>query len=353
MLFFRLRSGCCLIFILLLLSSKLLVAQANFPYAGYTKCSWEGITCMDSSFRSSDSSLIIVSTRNALPGATLRTAFLGTEIAADSLLRYYTIYFNGNNWKAVPRRTLADALDASGGQTDYAVYTEGDGKTFPKALDRATRLSRLYGANVIMFDWPTQIPGARVIHNVHNTVRNSKKLGKQYHTLLLLLKSYKSQHPAKIAHLSLFFHSLGNAVFKNSVEKCGSMGFEGLADDIILNAACVPAFGHRRWIEKLAFNCPVYIIFNRKDKTLRAASLLFHKRFLGCQLNHRHASNAVYVNIHSIAMNKHNYFLILPLLNEHPQIKDFFYSLLHGQSPPFTNEYVFRLQKKNRIYTFL
>jgi hypothetical protein len=352
MLFFRLRSGYFLTFFWLMMCSRLLMAQANFPFAGYTQCSWEKISCMDSSYKSSDSSLIIVSTRNSLPGADLHRAFLGTEIASDSLLRCYTIYFSGNNWKAVPRRTLAEALDASGSQADYTVYTEGDGKTFPNTLDRATRLSRLYGVNVIMFDWPTQLPGAGVISNVHNTVRNSKKLGRQYHNLLLLLKAYRENHPEKIARLSLFCHSLGNAVFKNSVEKFGSYGFGGLADNIILNAACVPSFRHKRWVEKLLFNCPVYVVFNRKDKTLRAASLLFHKRLLGCQLNHRLAAHVVYINIHSIALNKHNYFLILPLLKEHPALQTFFYSLLHAQTLQLNDQTGF-LRQKGSVYRLL
>ena len=329
-------------------------AQANFPYAGFTGCSWQGITLVDSSYKSKDTCFVIVSTRNPLKPITGHPEFLGQQIASDSLLRFYTIYFNGNSWKAAPRKNLEAAIGETTLSPDFAVYTEGDGKTFPANTDRATRLCRLYNVSVIMFDWPSRIDGYKAIRNVRNTVRNSKALGKQFHSFLLLLQDYKFSHPGKMSHVTLFCHSLGNAVLKNSLVKYGNSTFQhGLIDNLILNASCIPVRHHAAWIEQLHFQSNLYVVYNRKDKTLREASILFHQRLLGCQLHRPLASNALYVNIHPVAGNKHNYFLIIPLLKEHPELKSFFYDILHAGSPDFSNPAVFIEKKFKRQYLLL
>jgi len=283
---------------------------------------------MDSAYTSSDSSICFATTRSFYPNQ--QGAFLSTAIAEDSTLRFFTVYFNGNKWRAVPRHTLSAALGKGSISKDMVVYTEGDGKTFPDNVDRSTRLSRLYGIQVIFFDWPSRVPGYGTIKNVRNTARNTRRLGKQFTSLLLLLQAYKQNEPGRIAHLTLFFHSMGNAVFRNAIEKIGTAGLHAsLADNLILNAACTPRRGHRHWLEQLHFQDHIYVMYNRKDKTLREASVLFHQHLLGCSPGRHLAVNAVYLNIHELAGNNHNYFLIIPLLKEHPGILEFYDRAFH------------------------
>jgi hypothetical protein len=340
-------------FLFALLASPLFSwSQVNLVASGSTQCTWQEINLVDSSFQSSDSSVIFATTRSVLQNK--GREFLGTEIASDSLLRFYTIYFNGNSWKAAPRNSLADALKSNRSSSDFVVYTEGDGKTFPDNIDRSTRLSRLYHVNVIMFDWPSRVPGYGGIKNVRNTVRNTQAVAKQFHTLLLNLQDYKMAFPEKMTHLSLFFHSLGNAVFKNSVERYGTADLQkDLADNIILNAACVPLRKHRSWLEKLCFQEHIYVMYNRKDKTLREASILFGKRLLGCQLNKRLAPNTRYINLAPLALNKHNYFLIIPLLNQHPGIPSFFTSVFHANTLDLSDTSRLRRRSNGKGFTLL
>jgi hypothetical protein len=343
------RVVCILAF---LFCSLISISQANLVSYGYTQCTWEEIHLTDSSYQSSDSSIIFATTRSVLKNT--GKEFLGTEISSDSLLRFYTVYFRGNSWKASPRRTLAEALNKTPSPADYVVYAEGDGKTFPDNVDRSTRLSRLYGANVIMFDWPSRVPGYGGLKNVHNTVRNTKGAAKQFHTFLLLLQEYKKQHPDKMAHISLFFHSLGNAVFKNSVEEYGSSDLnKGLVDNIILNAACVPVRHHKKWLEGLNFQGQIYVLYNRKDKTLREASFLFAKRLLGCQLKKPLAGNARYIDMGFLASDKHNYFLLIPLLQQHPGIPFFFDLVFHGKPLDPSIPTRFRIRSDGKGYTLL
>jgi hypothetical protein len=305
-------------------------AQANFVSSGYTQCTWEEITLMDSSYTSQDSSLTFVSTRTFRPGQVKE--FLGTEISPDSALHFFTIYFRSNKWRAVPRPSFSAAIARAGSPADFVIYAEGDGKTFPDAVDRGTRLKRLYQVNIIMFDWPSRVPRLGGIKNVHNTVLNTSKLGKQFHTLLLLVKDYKASYPNEIQHLTLFFHSLGNAVFKKCIEQYGTSDLsKSLVDNILLNAACIPARGHRKWMETLNFQDHVYIVYNRKDKTLRQATLLFGTRMLGCKPGNKLANNALYYNIHELAGSNHNYFLIQPLLTRHKGITDFYNTVFHAR----------------------
>jgi hypothetical protein len=338
----------CLLLSLSPAFSQIAKAQANFVYAGYTQCTWDDIHLADSSFKSADSSIVFASTRNYTPGS---KEFLNYKIASDSSLHYFTIYFSSNRWIAAPRKNLSDALNGLA-PADYVVYTEGDGKTFPDNIDRSTRITRLYHTRVIVFDWASRVPTFKGGQNVRNTVRNTKSLQKQYRDLLLALKNLKAEQPAQMLHLTLFFHSLGNAVFQHSIEKFGHGDYgKNLVDNIVLNAACVNARGHKKWVEKLAFQTQVYVLYNRKDKTLRAASLLFGKRLLGCQLNRALASNTMYINMGLVASNKHNYFVILPLLKEQPGIRMLFNNLFHGGSVPLSDTRFFEKGSSGNGYT--
>jgi hypothetical protein len=319
---------CFLLLILAILLPGIFTAQTNFVVSGYTRCTWDEITLTDSSYTSSDSCILFVTTRTF--SSSNKQEFLGNTVSADSSLRFFNIYFKGNVWRAAPRKSFEAAMETMKPSGDYVLYAEGDGKTFPDNIDRTTRLTRLYDVNVIMFDWPSRVPEYSGMQNVRNTVRNTEILTKQFHTFLLLFKAYKTTQPAHIAHSSLFFHSLGNAVFQNSVKKYGTADFgKGLVDNLIFNAACIPSHGSRKWIEKLDFQNHVYIVYNRKDKTLREASVLFFNRLLGCQCTKPLARNAVYFNIHPLAGKNHNYFLIRPLLEEHPGIPALYNTLFH------------------------
>jgi hypothetical protein len=323
-------------------------AQANFVYSGYTQCTWEEITLMDSSYKSMDTSLVFVTSRCLQNNPGNPKEFLGTSLDTAGTLHFYTLYFRGNSWKAVPRKTFAQALNrANAHGRDYLVYTEGDGKAFPDAVDRSTRLSRLYDVNIVMFDWPSRVAGYGGIKNVHNTVRNTHLASGPFYSFLLLLQDYRKNHTSEMEHLSMFFHSMGNAVFKNSMEHRGTAELSaGLIDNMILNAACVPVRGHRKWVGSIGFASHIYVVYNRKDKTLRQASLLFAQGLLGCQLRKPLAPNALYINVHPLAGNNHNSFLIIPLLTQQPNLRVFFSTLFHGKTPN-TSDPTFLTRRKN------
>jgi hypothetical protein len=340
-----------LFFLIFFLLTASLRAQTNTPGAGYTRCTWAEIQLMDSSYHSTDSAIVFVTTRSV---QNTPPVFLTNNIASDSTLHFFIVYFRGNQWKAAPRPSLAEALKGMGDKQDYLVYTEGDGKTFPDNVDRSTRMTRLYKTNVIMFDWPTRVTEYNGIQNIHNTAHNAKSLARQYHTFLLTLKDFKATRPEQMAHISLFFHSMGNAVFKNYVTHYGTSDLgKGLVNNLIFNAACVSASRHRQWMETLNFQDHIYVTYNRKDRTLRAASWLFHKRMMGCQLHRPLAANAMYINIHPLVQNHHNYFLDQSLLSAHPQILRLYGDFFHVLPILPDNPALFIKARKGRGYTLL
>ncbi|HEV7231821.1 MAG TPA: alpha/beta hydrolase [Bacteroidia bacterium] len=337
-----------LLFILVWAFPLIASAQANFVYSGYTQCTWDEIALMDSSYRSTDSSIVFVSCRNRFNDPANPKEFLGTSVDTARTLHFYTLYFQGNSWRAVPHNTLADAIGrARFNGKDFLAYTEGDGKTFPDAVDRSTRLCRLYHVNIVMFDWPSRVAGYGGIKNVHNTVKNTFLAAPSFYSFLVLLQDYRKNHAPEIDHISLFLHSMGNAVFKNSLtnHSLSELG-PGFIDNIILNAACVPVRHHRKWVESIHFASHIYVVYNRKDKTLRQASLLFGERLLGCQLSKPLAPNALYINVHPLAGNNHNCFLIIPLLNQQPDLCLFFDTLFHVK-PLNTGNPAFLIPRKN------
>ncbi|HXC03653.1 MAG TPA: alpha/beta hydrolase [Bacteroidia bacterium] len=306
-----------------------LSSQTNTVKAGYTRCTWAAIQLMNQDYVSTDSSITVVTTRGLSTAGD--KAFLTNRIATDSSLHFYTVYFSGNNWRAVPHSSLELSLRTNPDAGDYVVYTEGDGKTFPDNIDRGTRMSRLYQVHVILFDWPSRVPGYNGIRNIHQTARNAYSLARQYHRFLMQLVAFKTSDPEKLTRISLFFHSMGNAVFCHSMLTSENAFLEkGLIHALILNAACFPVKHHAVVLEGLHFQDHIYVIFNRKDKTLRAASWLFHTRMLGCQLHTPLAGNACYIDIHPQAGNKHNYFIDQTLLSAFPPVRVLFNDLFHA-----------------------
>jgi len=303
----------------------------------------------DSSYHSSDSCIVFVSTRSV--GFENGKFILGNTIANDKSLRFYNIYFNGADSKMAPRNSLAEAMDNANISYDYLVYTEGHGKLFSDNIERGISAARIYGISIIMFDWPSRVPGYSFEKNFYVSVHNSKSVTKQFHELLLLLGNYK-KHAGKerVHHISMFFHSMGNYVLLSTLKKHGATHYNNdLIDNIIFNAACIPSRGHEKWIEKLSFQKNIYIMYNSKDQTLKAATFLLGKFLLGYKPL-RLAKNAYYFNLKPVANISHNCFLRKSFLNNHPEIHKIYNNLFHAVSIDLTNSFIESVDGTNNKY---
>lgn len=305
--------------LLILMLLSVLISEAN-----------EKVLSADSTYKSSDSCIVFVTTRSVKVENGHHS--FGNAIAKDSRLRFYNIYFKGNALKIAPRSSLAEALDNANISPDFMVYTEGHGKLFSDNIERGINTSRLYSINIIMFDWPSKVPGYYLQKDFYTSIHNSKSVAKQFNELILLLNDYKKNAGKdKMQHLSLFFHSMGNYVLLSTLKRFGSINYNtGLIDNIIFNAPCVPARGHAKWLEQLTFQKNIYVMYNKKDPALKGATFLLGKLLLGTRPI-RLAKNAQYFNLKSVARVSHNCFLRQSILNSHPQVLDIYTNLFHSR----------------------
>jgi hypothetical protein len=290
----------------------------------------ENIARVDSAYKSSDSCIVFVTTRsvNVKNGEYV----FGNTIAKDNLLRFYNIYFKGGESKMAPRSSLAEAINNANVSPDFVVYTEGHGKLFSDNVERGIQASRIYSVSVIMFDWPSKMPGYKVEKNFYTSMNNSRAVAKQFNELLLLLGHYKNNtNQEKIRHLSLFFHSMGNYVILNTLKQYGSKNYNAtLVDNIILNAPCIPSREHSKWLEQLTFQRNIYVMYNKKDPALKGASFLMGKFLLGLHPMHL-AKNAEYLDLRKVAHIYHNCFLRQSLLSSHPKVREIYNDLFHSR----------------------
>lgn len=289
------------------------------------------ILTSDSTYKSSDSCIVFVTTR-AVSVENGQHIFRNT-IAKDNRLRFYNIYFKGAEIKITPRRSLEEAMDNANISTDFMLYTEGHGKLFADNVERGINTSRLYSVSIIMFDWPSKVPGYNVEKNFHTSIHTARSVSKQFNEILLLLGEYKNNpHKENMKHLSMFFHSMGNYVLLNTLKKYGTKKYNSnLADNIIFNAPCVPSRGHSKWFEQLTFQKNIYVMYNKKDPALKGATFLLGEFLLGARPLHL-AKNANYFNLKKVAHISHNCFLRQSILTSHPQIQDIYNDLFHSRT---------------------
>ncbi len=330
---FRLLPDIRILFLrLLLLSTPVFAQNNNKPVVPYSYCNWSNI-CLDKTYTPSknDSCLFVVSTRNYNFS---KQEFADYDYDNSSILKYFAVYFKGNNWTAIPYSSLEELLNLKNDLKDVVVFTEGLGKTFTLGIDRATKLMRIYPVNGIFFDWPTERPYLGPGKNIMKTCKIAPKVAACYGKFLEEFQCYKNEHPQKFQTVTLLFHSMGNMVLmynlKNDLYKNLS---PGLVSNVVLNAACVKQRHHQKWIDKLSFAKNIYITINDRDRNLRGARIIFAAHQLGEKIKSRQSKKVHYVNFSEVLDGEHNYFLITSLLKRKPYLKQFYYDIFVGKKP--------------------
>jgi hypothetical protein len=231
------------------------------------------------------------------------------------------------------------------------VYGEGMGKEFSGAIDRATRLTRVYDVTTVMFDWPTYRPNLSGGKNYRKAQIQSTEVSRSLCDLFTELEKMKPVFNADSLNLSLLLHSLGNRLIKEAVMNDFINTKTKLFDNIILNAACVKMRRHRKWLEKLNIQDEIYLTRNNKDRTLLLAKLAGFTEQLGRRSALRKAKNAIYLNFSPVLEREHNYFLLTNLLAKHPDLKTIYSDIFHGKTINFGDEKKFISQKNGRVIT--
>lgn len=295
---------------------------------------------------SCDSMVIMYTNRVIHPE---RTKILGDYIDSAGACRPFLLTAQNGQWILFPLHSVEEGILGLPTR-NLVVYAEGMGKNFVLAAERAFGVSRQYGVTVVMMDYPGISPDYGMNKNFKFAQRNSFNTALPLAKLLLHLRHSKARHP-ELANIkwTLFFHSMGNIMFKRFLEeRMDTLANEPLFDLVVLNAACVPQKKHTTWLVRNSLGKMTLVHYNKQDKQLKGAMILTFKRQLGCRPKPPLTGNAQYVNFNLLVGNRHSTFVDVngrpPI---HPTAKTYFRKIFNGSTPNFQDPKQFERGWKN------
>ena len=298
----------------------------------YSYCNWTNTTLNNNYIPSAnDTCLLVVSTRNYNEN---KHEFVDYDYDTTGTLKYFAIYYKGNNWTVKSYSSLNDLLNLKLSYKNLVVFTEGLGKTFTSGIDRATKLMRTHEVDEIFFDWPTDRPYMKPGKNIKATCYVAPKVAVSYVTFLEEFQIYKTKHPEKFKVVTLFFHSMGNLLLMYDLQ---NNRFKNISPDLIntvvLNAACVNQTHHKGWLDKLTFANNIYLTINDKDRNLRGASIIFGDHQLGEKPKKPYCEKVKYINFSEVLNKEHNYYMMPDVFKAKPYLKTFYADIFEGKVP--------------------
>lgn len=264
-----------------------------------------------------------------------------SEERGDGNLRYFIVHSGGGKWHVQPCPTLRDGVLAlkQRSMKPWVVYTEGMGKIWTSDLDRGMRLAGQYGVNVLLLDYPSIHTGYGGYKNYRFAWNNSTSMYKDFVPVFDSLYVLR-QHLLKNVPLSMFFHSMGDNLARKLIQKnkLSQLPVAGWVDNVILNSACVPRRGSKRWTDSLTLAKRVYVNFNPEDRTLKLAGIAGFRGILGLGPKKHISHRAAYINFNTVAGNGHSNFLGLHGRPDPPAAAFAHYTpLFNGKAAPLSD----------------
>ncbi|MFT6068931.1 MAG: hypothetical protein ACJAT2_002959 [Bacteriovoracaceae bacterium] len=199
------------------------------------------------------------------------------------------------------------------GEKNILFYVHGRGQHPEKGIDYLPQFEKSYNLKIVMFHWDSWI------NTITRPERNAVAAGADLNNCLQNLEQYKKEKPEAFKNRKIFYmsHSMGNIVFKSFMENYYSRNFpDDLFAGLILNAPDVESRHHNKWVDKINFSRNIYINFNGDDFTLLGSKAIDYKDFrffrgyrLGATPRSYISKNATYLDLSSISLGGHEYFL--------------------------------------------
>lgn len=257
-------------------------------------------------------------------------------------------------------------------QKNLLLYVHGYNNDVEDILERATWLEQKYQLEVLCFSWPANGGGARgalsyksdqadakasivaferclgIMTNLFNELTadafqnlktrvdnlykenvNAEKRSAQ------LMQMLERECPLTI---NMMVHSMGNLLYKKTLQSTFSEAQKLLFDNVILVAADVNNIDHAEWVDKIAVRKSVYITINENDFALSLSRAKLGDEQLARLGHHRKQLNskeAIYVDFTEAAGvdKSHAYFEGDPVKNESSNSFQFFKSVFNGKHP--------------------
>lgn len=298
----------------------------------YSYCNWSNVSLNKNYIPTeNDTCLFVISTRNYDES---KHEFLDYDYDTTGTLKYFALYFNANQWTAVPHASLSELLQTKLAFKDLVIFTEGLGKTFTSGVDRATKLTRTYDIDCLFFDWPTERPYMRSGKNIKATCYVAPKVAIPYVSFLEEFQTFKNKHTTNFKSVTLFFHSMGNLLLMYDLKNDRFKNIsQNTINTVVLNAACVNQTKHKEWLDKLTFTDKIYVTINNKDRNLRGASIIFGDHQLGEKPKKEFCEKVNYISFSEILSKEHNYYVMPEVLNKQPLLKTFYSDIFKGEKP--------------------
>lgn len=273
-----------------------------------------------------------------------KVKFAKEESAKSGQLKYFLAFIKNGKWYVKPYNSLSAILDRQGHGKNLVVYTEGYGKNFPAGLFRAFAMNAQYKVNVLYLDYPSINSSKKRLGNWRFVLQEAHKAGAEFVPVLDSLYRYPLRE-YYFPKITLFYHSMGNLALKNMLKNdlFPNFGHYAWVDNLVLNAACVPAKGYADWLGKANFARHILIHYNPEDRTLQGAQLVSCNRKIGIHPGKKVPEHTVCINFNGFAGKGHNYFLNLPYRKPMADpVADYMKRILNGEVIDVQDTLVFR-----------
>jgi hypothetical protein len=297
-----------------------------------------------------DTAILVASSRVVQDKDPVR--FVGEERDCGGL-HYYFVYARKGTWHVFPVKNITEGLSyMPAPDNDWAVYADGFGKIFTSGIDRGMRMAAQQGVHVLYLDYPSYNTSKKLLGNYKFAVRNAHCAYNDFVPVLDSVIRLRKEGKMGRGHLSLFFHSMGNIILRETVRNGRLPELNGSVwvDNLILNAPCVPQRHHKDWLDKITFAKRIYVHYNPQDHVLKGAHLVSFTKQLGEKLRMPLSDRAAYVNFHTIAGDNHSNFLILLQHPVPPKASlDYYRRVLHGTAVDTRDTLHFRVSGHHSI----
>ena len=255
-----------------------------------------------------------------------------------------------------------------GGNRNLLLFVHGFNNDVEAVLDRAEKISALYGVEVVPFTWPANGGGVRGVASYKSDKRDARAsagaLNRVFEKAHELLEQINRDRLAKIRAdarkkhannqenqdryfaeesqkgcpftVNLMLHSMGNYVFKQVMSSSVYEGHRLLFDNVIMVAADVNSHDHAKWVDRINCRRRTYITINEDDSALRASRIKSGEEQLARlghyphNLNSRHAVYVDFTNAPE-ADGSHAYFEDATVTDKNSDAFKFFTGALNGK----------------------
>lgn len=276
-----------------------------------------------------------------------------SETRDDTQLHYFVLCSKGGQWHIWRTPVLETALAAVGNKDkDWVVYTEGYGKIFTTGLYRGLSMAVQHRVNVLYLDYPSFATNKGMLGNYSFALRNARLSGRDFAPVFSQVKQLRSMGKMGNGRLTLFFHSMGNNIIREIVKNdlLRPINESVWVDNLVLNAACVPASDHAGWLNKIKFSKRNYVNYNPKDFTLGGARMLSLSRQLGEGTRKRAGAEVMYINFNRLCGRNHSNFVrLLSHYDTPPMALAYYRVLLHGNRINVQDKATFRESRYRKL----